>query len=252
MTIKAQSGFGSIRIFEDFIANEDAVANTSSTANIGPFRLIGETLTDTDAGAVTLESDGLSGVIQLTSPNATDNDSVGLVTSKMFDVAFMAPIVIETRVRFADLDTKEFFFGLTDVNDDNTGIEGKNLHGATTTLTLTASDLCGFFWSAELTEDEMWHGVYNGGTTTGQVVSTSVQLGADAVAGEWDVLRLEVDPNGTARWYLNEVLKQTVTGAVSTTTDLAVALLLEIKGTGTNETVDVDYIDIHANRDWNA
>ena len=252
MTINAQSGRGQIFIFDDFVANEDAVANTTATANIGPFRLIGEGLVDNDAGAVTLESDGMSGVLQLTSPNATDNDSIGLTTSVMFDVALMGPIVLETRVRFVDLDTKEFFFGLTDVNADNTGIEGKNLHGVTATLTLTASDLCGFLWSAELTEDEMWHGVYNGGTTTGQTVSANVQLGVDAVAGEWDVLRLEVDPNGTARWYVNEVLKQTVAGAVSTSTDLAVAMLLEIKGTGANETADVDYIAIKANRDWNA
>ena len=252
MTINAQSGFGRISVFEDFVAVEDAVANTTATAMLGPFRLIGETLADSDAGAVGLESDGLSGVLQLTSPNATDNDSVGLVTNKMFDVGLMAPLVIEARVRFADLDTKEFYFGLTDVNDDNTGLEGKNLHGATETLTLTASDLCGFFWSSELTEDEMWHCVFNGGTTTGQTVSTNVQSGTDAVAGEWQILRLEVDPNGTARWYIDGDLKQTTKGAVSTTTDLAVALILEIKGTGTNETADVDYIAIEAYRDWNA
>ena len=163
----------------------------------------------------------------------------------------MSPFVMEFRVRFTDLDTKTFYVGLTDVNDDTAILEGGNLHGATATLTLTASDLCGFYLSAELTEDEMWHCVYNGGSTTGATASANVQSGVDAVAGEWDILRLEVDPNGTARWFINGVLKQTVAGAVSTTTDLAVICMVEAKGAAI-ETVDVDYGMVKANRDWNA
>src|SRR5690606_16350660 len=120
--------------------------------------------------------------------------------------------------------------------------------GATATLTLTASDLVGFYLSAELDEDEMWHGVYNGGATTGATDSTTVEL-VDTVAGEWDVVRLEVDPNGTARWYVNGDLLQTVVGAVSTTTDLKFFAAVEAKGAAV-ETMDVNYVLIRANQDW--
>ena len=105
--------------------------------------------------------------------------------------------------------------------------------------------------SAELTDDEDWHGVYNGGTTTGETTSTNVDLDDDAVAGDFQVLRLEVDSNGTARWYIDGDLKQTVTGAVSTSTDLAVLLMVEAKGSAI-EAMDVDYVLIETNRDWTA
>ena len=247
----SESGPGGIRIFEDFTGPEDPVALTVSTGTAGGiFRVGGQTHADADTGVVVLESDGLSGIAQLTTPNATDNDSICLTTATMFDVALMAPIVAEIRVRFADLDTKEFFFGFSDLNSDTHSLEGVLLHGATTTITLTASDLVGFLFSSELDDDEDWHGVYNGGTLTGETTSTSIDLDSDAVAGEFQVLRLQLDPNGDVSWWINGDRKQFKEKAVSTTTDLACQVVLEEKGTGSNETADLDYFLITAGRDW--
>ena len=240
---------GRIEIFEDFTGPEWIIAETAASGAIGAFRIVGQGVADTDAGVLINET-LLNGVATMTSPNASDNDSVGLVTGTMFDVALMGTIVAECRVQFADLDTKEFFFGFSDLNTDVHSMEGVLIHGASTTVTLTASDLVGFLLSSELTDDEDWHMVYNGGTTTGETTSTSIDADDDAVAVEWQILRLEIAPNGTARWYIDGVLKQTVTGAVSTTTNLAMNCMLEIKGTGSNETADIDYIYISANRDW--
>jgi len=240
---------GRIEIFEDFTGPEWIIAETAASGAIGAFRIVGQGVADTDAGVVISET-LLNGVATMTSPNATDNDSVGLVTGTMFDVALMGTIVAECRVQFADLDTKEFFFGFSDLNTDVHSMEGVLIHGATATITLTASDLVGFLLSSELSDDEDWHMVYNGGTTTGQTTSTSIDADDDAVAGEWQILRLEIAPNGTTRWYIDGVLKQTQAGAVSTTTNLAMNCMLEIKGTGSNETADVDYIYVSANRDW--
>ncbi len=161
----------------------------------------------------------------------------------------MAPINIECRVQFPDLDTKAFYFGLTDVNDDTTILEGNNLVASGTSLTLSASDLCGFLIDAEATDDEDWIMVYNGGTTSGETTIANIDADNDAVAGEWDVLRLEVSINGTARWYVNGVLKQTVEGAVSTSTDLAVLAMIEARSAAI-EYAWIDYIAIEANRDW--
>lgn len=246
-----QSGPGRIVIFEDFIGAEWLVANTDEQPHIGMFKIIGDTLDDTDAGVEVNDTDPcLSGVARLTTPNGTDNDHISLATAKMFNVAKMAPIVAETRVQFDDLDTKEFYFGFTNVNGDTDGLEGTNIHGATETLTLSSSHLCGFFLSSELNDDQDWHAAYNGGTTTGEVTSTSVDLDADATADEWQVLRLEIDPNGTARWLVDGVLLKTVEGAVSTTTNLGLRASLEVKDPGSCETCDIDYILIEANRDW--
>ena len=246
----SQSDKGQLRIFEDFFGGEDIVANTAASRSFGSegLRVIGQGIAEADSGITVLEADGLSGVGVLTTTNETEH-TAGLATATMIDVGKMGSVVIEARVRFTDLDTKQFYLGLTDVNADAAILEGGNFLGSGTTLTLTASDLCGIMLSAELTADESWHAIYNGGTTTGQTVSTSNDLAVDAVAGEFDILKIEVGPSGKARFFVNGALKKTVKGAVSTTVDLAVVCMVEAK-TAAIETVDVDYIEIKANRDW--
>ena len=246
----AQSGYGKVSIFEDFMAGEDIVANTAASRTFGSsgLRVIGQGIEVADSGVTVGESDGLNGVGILTTTNE-DAHSCGLTTGKIFDVGKMAPINIECRVQFPDLDTKAFYFGLTDVNGDTAILEGENLVAASGTLTLSASDLCGFLIDAEATDDEDWIMVYNGGTTSGETTIANIDADNDAVAGEWDVLRLEVSINGTARWYVNGVLKQTVTGAVSTSTDLAVLAMSEARSAAI-EYAWIDYIAIEANRDW--
>ena len=246
----AQSGYGKISIFEDFLAGEDIVAATAASRSFcgSGLRVIGQGIAENDSGITVGESDGLNGVGILTTTNE-DAHSCGLTTGKVFDVGKMAPINIECRVQFPDLDTKAFYFGLTDVNDDTTILEGNNLVASGASLTLSASDLCGFLIDAEATDDEDWIMVYNGGTTSGETTIANIDADNDAVAGEWDVLRLEVSINGTARWYVNGVLKQTVEGAVSTSTDLAVLAMIEARSAAI-EYAWIDYIAIEANRDW--
>ena len=252
----AQSSVGKIRIFDDFIGFEVPVASTAAQATApyftpGGLRVVGQGLETNDSGVVGLDSDGVNGVVRLTTTDDTEH-SVGFTTNQSFSMSLNSGISIEARVRFENTDTKQVYFGLTDVVTNGVGIlEGEQMVGAGTGITLTASDLCGFYLSAELTDDEDWHGVYNGGTTTGETTSTNVDLDADATAGEFQVLRLEVESNGTARWYIDGDLKQTVTGAVSTSTDLAVLLMVEAKGAAV-EAMDVDYVLIETNRDWTA
>tara|TARA_R100001530_G_scaffold17438_1_gene15069 strand:+ start:2176 stop:2925 length:750 start_codon:yes stop_codon:yes gene_type:complete len=248
----AQSGPGTVEIFEDFIGLEDPVALTAVPRALGPFMVVGQGVAEADAGAPGLDSDGLSGVVRLTTTNETEH-TTALQTHSAYDVALMGTIVAEARVRFADLDTKEAFMGFTDINiaSDVPSLETDLLSAVTATLTPVASDYVGFYLSAELTDDEDWHGVYNGGTTTGVTASGNVDLSDDAVAGEWQVLRIEIDNNGTARWYVDGDLKQTTAGAVSTTVDLKFMIGVEAKSAAI-ESMDVDYISITANRDWTA
>ena len=254
MTVKGQSGLGRIRIFEDFGVTYEAV-----TATVAPpipmgayFSLVGQGLADTDSGAIRLDSDGLSGVTQFQTTNE-DVHAAGVQTATMFDVGLMGTIAMEARVRLAAVtaDTAETFIGFSDVNTDLAIIEGAICHGDTVTLTLTASDICGFLMASDLTDEPDVVAVFNGGSTTGVTVAATNSLSHDMVAGEWTLLRLEIDNNGTARWSINEVLKKTVVGAVSTTTDLCFSALTETKTTS-SVTMDLDYILIEANRDWNA
>lgn len=250
MTIKGQSGEGVICLSHDFLGAECPVALTNTTEKLGDFRVIGDGLADTDSGIVILEADGLGGVGDFVTTNEAKH-GVYVATGLVFDVALMGTLVAECRVRFADTDAKHFFMGFSDVNGDDLSLEDDMISGATTTITLTASDICGFFYDEGLTDDEDWHAVYNGGTTAGETDSTELDLDSDIVAGEWQLLRLEIDPNGTARWYVDGDLKKTVEGAASKTTDLGFVCGVE-SSAATNEHAYIDYVKVEANRDWNA
>lgn len=244
----AQGQNGTIRIYEDFIGQDDPVAGTAVPREVGCLRLVGQGIAEADSGAPRLTA--APGGVRLTTTDE-DNHTAGLETNVFLDVATMAPAGFEVIVQLENLDTKEVFIGFTDIQiaSDVPSIETDLMHGATVTLTLTASDLIGFHLSSELTDDEAWHMPYKGGTTTGPTSSTSVASGVDAVAGEWDVLRLEIDPNGTARWYINGDLKQTAEGAVSTTVDLKFFMGVEAKGAAI-ETLDVHSVDIWASQNF--
>jgi len=241
----AQSGPGKIRLFNDFFGVGDTLALTADTAELGDFYAGGEGFEDADAGIA--GKDALSGVVTLTSAN-TDADTTFIGTHIGFDVALMGTIVLETRVQLPDLDTKEIFFGLTSILSVDEQLEDIVINASGTTLTMPA-DLAGFYLSDELTEDERWHGIHSGGTATASTTTTGVDLGDDATAGEWQVLRLEVAITGTCRWYIDGELKQTVENAVSTSTDYAVVLAAGANTTQLN-IFDCDYILVEANRDW--
>ena len=246
-----QSGDSRLMICEDFLGGtEVAVASTTAPPiNWPPYlTFVGQGVAENDSGAVMLDSDGLNGVVQLTTTNE-DIHCAGFQTPVMFDVGLNGTIVLEARVRQAALNTGEVFIGFSDVATDLAIIEGAICHGDTVTVTLTASDLVGFLMASDLTDNRDWHGVYNGGTTTGETVSTSIDFDAGATAGENQVLRLEIFPTGTCEWWVDGVLEQTVAGAVSTSVDMCLNLLVESKTTAV-KTLDVDYIKIWANRDW--
>tara|TARA_Y100000310_G_scaffold193594_1_gene193567 strand:- start:31 stop:714 length:684 start_codon:yes stop_codon:yes gene_type:complete len=223
----------------------ETLALTTDTAQLGDFFAGGEGFEDNDAGVA--GKDALSGVVTITSGN-TDADTSFIGTHIAFDVALMGPIVLEARVQVPDLDDKEIFFGLTSILSVDEQLEDIVINASGTTITMPA-DLVGFYLSSELTDDEDWHGIHNGGTTAGSTTTTAVDLNDDAVAGEWQVLRLEVSSNGTALWYIDGVLKQTVAGAASTTTNMAVCLAAAANTTELS-IMDVDYLSVDANRDW--
>ena len=241
----AQSGNGRIKLFNDFAGVGNTLALTADTAQLGDFYAGGEGFEDNDAGIA--GKDALSGVVTITSAN-TDADTPFIGTNIMFDVALMGPITLETRVQLPDLDTKEIFFGLTSILSVDEQLEDIVINASGTTITMPA-DLVGFYLSDELTDDEDWHGIHNGGTASASTTTTSVDLNDDAVAGEWQVLRLEVMPNGTTYWYIDGELLQTVVGACSTSTNMAVCLAAAANTTQL-AIFDVDYLTVEANRDW--
>jgi hypothetical protein len=235
-----QSDCGEIVLFEDFSKGIPIAGTVLAPYPFGDFMAIGYGLDDNANGIAALTSDGLAGIGQF-STGATDTMTSGLATGCMFDVARMAPLVAEVRVRLATLLTKVIFIGFSNYTTNTTAvIEGAIADVSAGTVTLTATSLAGFLYGSTATNVDGWFGIYNGGTT---------DLSSDAVAGDFQILRIEIDPNGTARWYVDGVLKRTVAGAVSTTEDMCFQCMIETE-TSASLTMDVDYILVKANRDW--
>jgi len=248
-----QSEVGRIRLLEDFFTGHYKASEADNTTTwdyypLGPYKLYGEGILEVDAGCA-CSSTTLNGLGDLTTTDEDNHCTVIGTGGLCFRADLNGTIIAETRLQFVDLDTKEVFFGLQDVDSATLNLEGTVIHGATTTITLTASDLCGFLLSSELTDDEDWHAVYNGGSATGETVSTNIDLDCDAVVGDFQVLRLEVDPDGTARWFVDGVLKKTLAGAVNVDEPVNVVLAIEAKAAECQH-VYVDYLLVDANRDW--
>ena len=242
----AQSGNGRICLFNDFSGVANTLTLTADTAQLGEFFAGGEGFEDNDAGIA--GKNALSGVVTITSAN-TDADTTFIGTHIAFDVGLMGPIALEARVQLPDLDTKEIFFGLTSILSVDEQLEDIVQNASATTITMPA-DLVGFYLSDELTTVAGdWHAINNGGTATATTTTTNGQLNNVAVAGEWQVLRLEVMPNGTSYWYIDGVLKKTVENAASTSTNMAVCLAAAANTTQL-AIFDCDYLMVEANRDW--
>lgn len=255
-----QSEVGKIRLFEDFfnVIDHSDIADNTTTPDmqaIGPFSVFGEGFIEIDSSLFAQHD--LNGVVRVTTTDVGD-DGTAIGTYNCFDVGLMAPIVLEARITFNNIATKRCFFGLTDaVGGDekkDLSIEDDILAATTLTFTPVASDYVGFYFSSEMTDVDVWHYVYRGGTaamTSGAVSETYDFDGNELVAATWQVLRLEVDPNGTARWYIDGVLLKTVENACSTSVDMGVVLGVEAVGNAVEE-MDVDYLLVTANRDWTA
>ena len=248
-----QSQFGRIIIFEDFLGAESTLSNTATPSsatgallNFGALVVRGYAVNEADAGIVP-NANRLSGVGTFTSPNTTDGDATYLGTETCIRVDKMGTIILECRVEMAALTDRRFYMGLcgnfADAQSDIC------LANGTTAITLTESDQCGFLYDVGLTESVKWYMPFKGGTTTGVLDASEIVSSVTPVALEFDILRLEVDNNGTARWYINGVLEQTQAGAISTSVVMS-ALLGAIATTTTTATADVDYFYISANRDW--
>lgn len=239
-----ESGPGRIRLYNDFFGG-NALANTFDATNFGDFYVGGEGHEDTDAGVA--PANFLSGVVAITSANA-DIDTTFLGTGVAFNPALMGMIKLEARVQLPDLDTKEIFFGLTSILTPDEALEDI-VKGSTGTAITMPAELCGFYLSDELTDDEDWHGIHNGGTATASLTTTGVDLNDEAVAGEFQILKLEITREGTVRWYIDDVLLQTVVNAINPATNFAV-MLAAAANTTQFAIMHADYLLVECARDW--
>ena len=243
-----QAGVGLIRLFEDFAGSGMPILGTTANVNLEDFQVGGAGITASTAGIICMRSDGLSGVGQFVTGD-TQHDTVAVMTGFMFDVGLMAPIVLEVRLRFDDFDDKAVFVGFANAADDDIQLKDILDYTSAEVVELTATNQAGFWLSSELTDDEDWHTVHQGGTAAAVTDTTAIDLNVEPQAGLFQILRLEIDPDGTVRWLIDGEVLKTLVGAVSTTTDMAMVVAVA-NNNGSGSKIEVDYILVTANRDW--
>jgi len=248
MAITGQSGEGMIRLFTDMYGNEIPVGNTEAATTPGHFQedfsVLGD-LFDGDAGLVLLSK--ASGYGRLT---GTDEAGYGcaLATEVCFSPALNGTIVVEARVELQVLTARNIFIGLTGTIDDNIV---ESLTAGTATITKVYPSV-GFLFDSQLSSpyDTIWHMPYLLATDSTQT-STDVDASQIIVAGESDVLRLEVFSDGAARWFVNGKLEQSVGPGLAATPGTLLGVVCGCFGTANTITdLDVDYLLVTANRDW--
>lgn len=246
MSVSGQGEIGKIVLFEDFVGGTNvAVANTDAImtggTDAGPFSVYGS-LAETDCGLLMLGK--ASGWARIT---GTNEDGFGLAigTAVSLSADLNGPIVIEARVEHCALTARNTYVGLCQTLADDVAEPCAN---ATTVITKVAP-FTGFLYSSELTS-AYWHMPYILTADTTQT-STTVLSSQAPVAAEADVLRLVVNKDGSAEWWINGVLEQVVgPGLAVNATTLYGVLVGTFGSTTTVSDLDIDYLLVKANRDW--
>lgn len=250
MAISHQGGYGRVLLFNDFCGPEIPVANAVAYGTsaggcnyyLGDFAVKGD-LAETDTGVVSLGK--ASGYVRL-SGNDENGKGVSIGTEICLSPALNGPLVLETRIERQVLTAGVVWVGFCGTHADDVA---EPVTATGTTFTLTASHLCGFSLDSQLTASTTWHMPYKGGTTTGPTLSTSIESNQVAVAAESDILKIEIMPDGRAKWWINGVLEQEVAGAVDPA-QLFSGFVACFGTTTTAADADVDYLAVEYNRDW--
>ena len=248
----AQSGYGKIKLFNDFTGEEiyrPAVVHANALGGLwnigGGFTVKGDDINGA-AAAIAAVEDGFNGQILCTTCSAAAADSMFVTTETCFKPSVNAPMIFETRMEMAALTNREVFAGWVGTMADT---QTTLLTCTTEAIVYTESNLCGFAFDTGLTTDGEWHMVHSGGSTTAVVLSTLLNSGVTPVINKMNVLRVEIDNNGTARWYIDGVLLKTLAGAVDPDAVFA-ACVGAVNTAGSSVTWAMDYIAVEANRDW--
>ncbi len=255
MSISGQAGVGKIRLFHDFCGPEIPVECDLAYAadaggchyRIGDFTVRGD-VGETDVGIVDLEKS--SGWVRIGYADA-NNKGIWVGSGLSFSPTLNGTLVVEARVEHRALTTKNAFIGFIGTLAD----DAVEIITNTTTTSTRVGNAVGFMFDSQVTINTVtatccYHMPYMISTTTSQV-ATAIASSQIIVAAEADILRVEIDPDGAARWYMNGKLEQSIGAALAADVGTLLAGGVGVWGTTTTDSdLDVDYLLVEANRDW--
>ena len=240
-----QSEFGYVETFEDFNGIDPDVTWAAGGFSVGNVSVV-----SVNEGSVEDTVDETGGVVAFTLDTG-DDDNVAL---------YYAPVqpsnggaVMEARIKVDGLTDLAMFVGYTETLDGTTPVMPAEFATATMTYNGTGG-MVGLQFDSDGTTDD-WRAVCgDGGAATagsgnGTRASSIVGEGYAPTADRWDIIRVELDSNATARVYLNGKLIKTFTGGL-TATDLFFPVVMCENRAGSAAVMEVDYFYSRSSRDW--
>ena len=241
-----QSEFGRVSVFEDFLG-----FNPDEVWNAGGFNLGQVSVVSVNAGSVEDTVDETGGIVAITTGTG-DNDNVAL---------YVAPVkpsdggaVMEARIKLDNVTTlSSLFVGFSETLDGTTPVMPAEF--ATTTMTYNGTGgMVGLQFDIDGTTDGWRALVGDGGAATAGsgngTLSTSVVGGTAIAADRWDIVRVEIDPSGASRVYLNGVLIKAFASTGLTASDLFFPCVIAENRTAAAIVLEVDYFYARSYRDW--
>lgn len=235
-----QGSYGLIADIEDFVG----VGETTWGTGVGALGRVAYTSVNEGSFAMTVDEPG--GILAVTTDTA-DNDNFA---------AFVGPfkpadgrIFIEARLKVGSVAAAKTAVnvGFTQVLDKATPVMPFEFATATLTINGSANDAAAMFFDTDATTITWRFASQKAAAVTGDANGTN--SGVAPVADRWDILRVEIDPNGTVRGYLNGTLVKETASAV-TATDIQHGYVMIENRDGNAEVMEVDYIAWSASRDW--
>lgn len=228
--MSTDSGFGKIKIFDDFIGHaDDAAINWSEGVDGGGGSL-----------AISLQDNGVE---RLTTHTSTGTLS-GICTPLQWMAENGGPLIFEARVKSVTaIIGRAYFIGFGDTKYVTNTIANP-IEMSSEAQTSTDSNAVGFMYDTACTY-ENWYCVGVKADADATPVNTGIP---PAAAGTWQTLRVVVSVEGDATFFINGRYVGSVEDAVTASTKLQGGVLIEQRGGTTARTIDIDYVYIEGGR----
>lgn len=192
--------------------------------------------TDGQGVIATILAGGVGGVLrQISGDTVVVAESIASLTHGLQWRCSNGNLVLETRVKVDDITNVCMNIGFSDVLATTTLEEPFTVSG--TTVTSNASNaVCFVFDTAQTTDAWYCLGVKADTDAPGNIITA-----VPPVAATYQTFRLELDANGTAKFYIDETLMATIENAVTNSTALTPIITVMARTTAVR-TQDIDLL----------
>ncbi len=238
--VSKHGSIGRVEVMEDFLSFTITTAGNDVIPQAG----IHTVAVGTGSFATTIDEPG--GILSCVTATV-DNSNVALYSGPF--KAADGGCVIEARFKVADVTTNALFCGFSELLVATGAVCPIEASGSNS-LTVGAGSAMGILRDIDQTTD-----TFLAVASDNSAAETAVNTGLSPTNDEWEIVRVEVDPDGGGRVYMGEdnqglvLQKEFAAGILTTSVVLHPVLICECRSAVAN-TLEVDYFYARGYRDW--